>query len=92
MSGRLFGTDSVNSHGRAQYCRERGGAAARLLIQAGDLAERQHFEILNGRQQIHLVAPGLGVEGKRNRSAHEFGLRGYLASGEFVEQIDGKQQ
>ena len=65
---------------------------ARLLIQAGNLAECQHFEILNGRQQIHLVAPGSGVKGKRDRSAHEFGLRGYLATGEFVEQVDCKQQ
>ena len=62
---------------------------ARLLIRASHLAKRQHLEILNGRQQINLVAPGLGVKGKRDRSAHEFGLRGYRASGEFVEQVDG---
>ena len=89
---RPTGSVSVSSHGAAQYCRERGRAMARLLIQTSDLAERQHLEIMNGCQQVHLVAPGLGVKGERDRSAHEFGLRGYRATGEFVEEIDGKQQ
>ena len=36
--------------------------------------------------------PSLRVECKRDCSAHEFGLRGYLAPGELVEQVDGQQQ